>query len=127
MNKLIAFFLILLVGSTALAQNATTFRGVPTHTNPTIATSASTTCLAANSSRRMLTIQNNSASVIAISLTGATITSLTPSATNKIILLAATTGTYSCPSSYCTIAAITCYQTSGGNLDTISFVEGLVE
>ncbi len=74
----------------------------------------------------MLTVQNNSAANVMINLAGGTLTGIVPTSTNLGIVL--TPGSsYTCPASYCTIAAITCYQTSGGNINTVSITEGLQE
>lgn len=97
--------------------------GTPRAYNPSVADSTSVTCLAANRSRRMLTIQNNSAANIMISLTGATLSGIVPSGSNIGIVLSAGSS-YTCPASYCTGTAITCYQTSGVAITSISLIEG---
>jgi len=122
MNFKLIFLVLLLSCSTALADVAF-ITGTPTASNPTVATATSVTCLAANRSRRMLTIQNNSAADIMISLTGATLSGIVPTSTN-IGLVLEPGASYTCPASYCTGTAITCYQTSGGDINTISIVEG---
>lgn len=112
----------LLFSSTALGDVAFV-TGTPRASNPTVATASSVTCLAANRSRRMLTVQNNSGADVMISLTGATLTGIVPTLTNIGIVL--TSGSsYTCPASYCTGTAVTCYQTSGGDINTISLIEG---
>jgi len=98
-------------------------RNAVTSTQPTVATATSTTCLAANTSRRYFMIQNNTAANIMISLSGATLTGIVPSATNIGIVLAAGAN-YQSPPNYVPTGAITCYQTSGGSVNTISVMEG---
>jgi hypothetical protein len=94
-----------------------------TATQPTVTNATSFTCAAANASRRMLTIQNNSAANIMISLTGATLTGIVPTSTNIGFVLTAGSS-YTCPAQWCTSTAVTCYQTSGGSINTISVIEG---
>lgn len=112
----------ILITNTAYADVAF-ITGTPRASQPSVDTATSTTCLAANRSRRMLTVQNNSAANIMISLTGATLSGIVPSSTNIGIVLSAGSS-YTCPASYCTGTAITCYQTSGGTINTISVIEG---
>lgn len=104
----------------------TTYSGAFVTTTPTIATATSTTILAAKAHRKTLIIQNNSAANIMVSLSGATLTGIVPTATNIGYLLRSTAGSnelrltdQSLPS-----GAITAYQTSGGNLNTIVVIEG---
>lgn len=94
-------------------------------TTPSVATATSVTVLSANPSRKFLLIQNNTAANIMISLSGATLTGIVPSATNIGFVLAAGAdythefGTDSCPQ-----GAVTVYQTSGGTVRTIVVGEG---
>lgn len=100
-----------------------TYPGTPTATQPSVTTATSFTILAVNSARRTLTIQNNSAANILISLTGAALTGIVPTATN-IGLVLTPGSSYTSPPNYITTSAITCYQTSGGTINTVSVVEG---
>jgi len=97
-------------------------RLTPTETTPTINNATSTTIAAANTARRKIEIQNNSAANIMISMTGATLTGIVPSATNigKVIVPGAT---YESPDGCASVAAITAYQTSGGAINTVTVTE----
>lgn len=95
----------------------------PVHTNPNVANATSVTLLAANADRRYLLVQNNSAANIALSLDGGVLTGIVPTVTNECIVLAPG-ASYESPSHCCPVGAITCYQTSGGQINTISVVEG---
>jgi hypothetical protein len=95
----------------------------PVHTNPNVANATSVTLLAANADRRYLLVQNNSAANIALSLEGGVLTGIVPTVTNECIVLAPG-ASYESPSHCCPVGAITCYQTSGGSINTISVVEG---
>lgn len=104
----------------------TIYSGTFVTTTPTIATATSTTILAANPNRKTLIIQNNSAANIAIGLGGETLTGIVPTSTNKCYVLPSTAGSnvlilrdMSLPSN-----AITAYQTSGGNINTLVVIEG---
>lgn len=97
-------------------------RGTFTHTQPTIATATSSTLVASNTARRYLVVQNNSAANIMINLNNGTLTGIAPTSTNLGIVLAAG-ASYETPPNACPTAAVTCFQTSGGNLNTISVIE----
>lgn len=97
--------------------------GTPTITTPTFANASSVTLLAANSSRKYLLIQNNSAANIMISLSGQALTGIVPTSSNKGIVLAPG-DSYESPRAYITLSAITGYQTSGGSINTVVVVEG---
>lgn len=92
------------------------------HSNPSVTTATSTTIIAANTSRRYLLVQNNTAANICISLNAAVLTGIVPSNTNACIVLAAG-ATYESPQNACPTAAVTAYQTSGGTVTTITTVE----
>lgn len=97
-------------------------RATFTHTQPSVITATSFTCAAANTARRMVTIQNNSAANIMINLNNGTLTGIVPTSTNLGIVL--TPGSsYTTPANAAPTAAITCYQTSGGTINTISVTE----
>lgn len=98
-------------------------RQTPVETTPTVTNATSFTLVAANTARRYLLIQNNSAANVMVSLSGQVLTGIVPTSTNKGIVLPPL-ATYESPSNYCTVSAITIYQTSGGNINTISVVEG---
>ncbi len=94
-------------------------------TTPEVLTATSTTVLSANASRKFLLIQNNSAADIMVSLSGATLTGIVPTAANIGFVLIPDAsyshefGTDSCPQ-----GAVTVYQNSGGTLRTIVVGEG---
>jgi len=98
-------------------------RGVPVTTTPTIVTATSTVILAANDFRQKLEIQNCSAANIMINLEGATLTGIVPTATNKGFVLEPGRAWYN-DTNYIPTSDITCYQTSGGNINTVVVVEG---
>lgn len=104
----------------------TCYAGNTTTTTPTINSGANTTILAANPFRKFLLIQNNSAADVAIGLEGQTLTGIAPTSTNKCFVLKSTAGLnvirfdgFFLPGS-----AITCYQTSGGAINTVTVIEG---
>lgn len=96
--------------------------GAVTETTPTVATATSTTLLAANTARKYLLIQNNTAANIMISLSGKTLTGIVPTNTN-IGFVIAVGASYS-SDRFAPTGAITVYQTSGGTVNTISVAEG---
>lgn len=98
-------------------------RNTLTHTQPTVTNATSFTLVAANTQRKYLLIQNNSAANIMINLNNGTLTGIAPTSTNLGIVIAAG-ASYETPANFCPTAAVTCYQTSGGNLNTITVVEG---
>lgn len=100
--------------------------GNATTTTPTIATATSTELLAANGFRKFLLLQNNSAADIAIGLDGETLTGIAPTATNKCFVLKSTAGLniIRFDGNFVPSGAITAYQTSGGNINTLVVVEG---
>lgn len=104
----------------------TLYTGNTTTTTPTINTATSTTILAANPNRKFLIIQNNSAANIGISTEGATLTGIAPTSTNKCLVLSSTAGanTLMFDPMYVPSGAITCYQTSGAPINTVTVVEG---
>lgn len=99
------------------------YTGIPTETTPTIVTATSTTILAANTYRKWVRIQNNSAANIMFSLQGNTLTGIAPTSTNKGFVLAAG-GVYESTAAFVPVGAITCYQTSGGSINTVTVAEG---
>lgn len=99
-----------------------TVRKTFTHTQPTITTATSFTLLAANTARTYMLVQNNSAANIMINLNNGTLTGIVPTSTNLGIVLAPNQS-YESPPNACPVAAITVYQTSGGNINTVSVVE----
>lgn len=101
----------------------TLYGGNVTETTPTIANTTSTTILAANTQRRYLRIENRSAANIMVSLSGNTLTGIAPTATNKGIVLVAN-DKYESDPLFVPIGAITCYQSSGGSINTVVVVEG---
>ena len=110
------FFIALFLFSTALSAFAN-------ETTPTMLTATSVTVAAARPTRRYLQIQNNSAANILCSLVGNVLTGIVPTSTNKGIVLAAG-GRYEMPYPYIYTGAITCYQTSGGTINTVVIEEG---
>lgn len=100
----------------------TVVRGTFTHTQPTITTANSFACLAANTSRRGFLVENNSAANIMINVNNGTLTGIVPTSTNLGIVL--TPGSsYHTPPNASPTAIVRCYQTSGGDINTVSFVE----
>jgi hypothetical protein len=99
-------------------------RGTLTHTQPSVTTATSFTCAAANAERRYVMLQNNSGANIMINLNAGTLTGIVPTATNLGIVLVPG-ASYETPPNYAPTAAITCYQTSGVTINTISVVQGL--
>jgi len=104
----------------------TAYAGNTTTTTPTIATATSTAILTANSVRKCLIIQNNSAANIAIGLEGQTLTGITATSTNKCYVLPSTAGSnvLRFTEGFVPASAITAYQTSGGNINTLVVIEG---
>jgi len=104
----------------------TIYSGALVTTTPTINTASSTTILAANPTRKLLIIQNNSAANIMIGLNGETLTGITPSATNKGYVLPSSAGanTLCLKDMILPSGAITAYQTSGATLNTVVVIEG---
>lgn len=104
----------------------TAFTGNTTTTTPTIATATSTTVLSANGFRKFLLIQNTSGADIAIGLEGQTLTGIAATSTNKCFVLKNTAGlnTLHFDGNFVPGGAITAYQTSGGNINTLVVIEG---
>ena len=100
--------------------------GKATTTTPTIATASSTEILAANGFRNFLLIQNTSAADVAIGLNGETLTGIAATATNQCFVLKSTAGLniLRFDGNFVPAGAITCYQTSGSNINTVVVVEG---
>ena len=100
-----------------------------TTTTPDFASATSVTLAAANQNRQYLLIQNNSAAAIMISLNGATLSGIAPTASNKGLVIPAG-GSYEIyrqdllgapvPSG----DAITGYHTQSGTINTVVVVEG---
>lgn len=97
--------------------------GAPTSTTPTVTNTTSFTCLAANTTRKWFLVQNNSGANIMISLSNATLTGIVPTSTNIGIVLTPGSSYTSSPN-YVSTSAITCYQSSGGSINTIVVIEG---
>lgn len=121
-KRVSSLVLVLLIAATPAYAGTPPFSAIFSHTQPSVLTANSFTCLAANTLRKGLLIQNNSAANIMINLNGETLTGIVPTSTNKGIVIAAN-GTYVSPASNTPTAAVTCYQTSGGTINTISVVE----
>jgi hypothetical protein len=104
----------------------TNYAGNLTTSTPTIATATSTQVLPANGFRKFLLIQNNSAANIAISFSGATLTGIAPTSTNKCYVLPSTAGSnvVRFDNNFVPAGAITAYQASGGSINTLVVVEG---
>lgn len=102
------------------------FAGKTTTNTPTIATATSTTLIAANSVRKFLMIQNNSAANVAIGFEGQTLTGIAPTATNKCYVLPSTAGSniIRFDNQFVPGTAITVYQTSGSSINTVVVIEG---
>jgi len=99
------------------------YRGTPDDKTPSITTSTSFTILAANTARKYLLIQNNSAANIMVSLEGGTLTGIVPTSTNVGIVLIPG-ASYENPGHFCPLNLITAYQTSGGTINTVVVLEG---
>jgi len=100
----------------------TVIRGTFTHTQPTITTATSFACLAANASRRGLIIENNGSANIMINLDNGTLTGIVPTSTNLGLVLTPGSSYHSPPNASPT-AIVRCYQTTGGNINTVSIYE----
>lgn len=100
--------------------------GKATTTTPTIATASSTEILGANGFRKFLLIENTSGADVAIGLNGETLTGIAATSTNKCFVLKNTAGLniLRFDGNFVPSGAITCYQTSGGNINTVVVVEG---
>lgn len=96
--------------------------GTPTPTNPNVASGASVTIAAAREKRSYLEIQNNSAGNVMIGLAGQELTGIVPTLSNKGFVLEPGASWVS-SSDFCPDCAITCYQTSGVSINTISVLE----
>jgi hypothetical protein len=101
----------------------TSFGGAVTTTIPSVPDDASTVILAANPFRRYLSITNLGSNTFAISLTGATITSATPSTANPVIPFGSG-AQYANYFEFVPTGAITAYQNSGGALEELLVIEG---
>lgn len=101
----------------------TSFGGAVVTTIPNVPDSASTTILAANPYRRYLSITNIGSNTFAISLDGATITSVTPSTANPVVPFGSG-AQYANYFEFVPTGAITAYQTSGGALEELLVIEG---
>lgn len=121
-KKLFLLLIITFLPITVLAQDGIT--GIVfAHTQPSVTNATSFTCVAANENRKFLRIQNNSAANILINLAGGTLTGIAPTSTNLGIVLAAG-ASYDTPAGLVPTTAVTCYQASGGTINTISILEG---
>lgn len=123
--KLIPVLCVLLFSVNAYANPTPigAFGGTITHTQPSVTTATSFTCLAANTGRHYFMVQNNTAANIMINLAGGTLTGIVPTSSNLGIVLVPGANYESNPA-YASIGTITCYQTSGGTVNTISVMEG---
>lgn len=97
-------------------------RNTVTHTQPSVTNTTSFTLVAANTARRYMFIQNNSAANIMINLNNGTLTGIVPTATNLGIVIVPG-GNYETPPNAVPTAAITCFQSSGGTINTVSVME----
>lgn len=112
--------LALLAPAIAIAQ---TRQGSLTCTTPTITTATSFTVAAADAQRHYLLIQNNHNANILCSLTGATLTGIAPTSTNKGIVLVPG-ASYEANGSLIPVDVIKCYQASGGDINTVVVCTG---
>lgn len=94
-----------------------------TTTTPTVANTTSVAVLASNTSRKAALIQNGTAANICCSLSNATLTGIAPTATNFCSFVLTAGSSYSTPPNVTPTAAITCYQSSGGSVNTIMVTE----
>lgn len=101
---------------TTLNVNTRPYQGTVTHSSATV-TSASSTALAANSSRRYIFIQNNTAQDFWIRFDGAA-TAAAPSI--KVVVGAV----FSLENSFVTTQAVTVIKTGGGS-NTFSIMQGV--
>lgn len=104
----------------------TAYTGNTTTITPTIATATSTTILAANPFRKCLIIENNSGADVAIGLEGQALTGIAATATNKCYVLKNTAGLniLRFTDGFVPGGAITAYQTSGSDINTLVVVHG---
>ena len=107
-------------------MTAVSHAGNLTTTTPTIATATSVTIATARPYRNFLLIQNNSAANIALSFSGATLTGITPTATNFCYVLPSTAGSnvVRFDGTCIPAGAITAYQTSGSSINTVVVIQG---
>ena len=100
--------------------------GTPNATNPTVASGASVTLLAANANRKYLSVFNNHPTAnLAVSWSGASLTSATPGLSNPCDIIPPGGGGRSFPDGgYLPTSAITGYQSSGASTNLISVNEG---
>lgn len=117
------FFLFLVGGCPELTFAANTDRGTVVVTTPTMTTATSVTMVAAKPDRSTLLIQNDSAANICCSLTGAILAGIVPTSTNLCFVIPAG-GCYQSPPNMATTDAVTCYQTSGGTINTVYVHQG---
>lgn len=101
----------------------TLYSGAVVHSNPSLPTATSSTLLAANTSRRFLIIYNNSGGNIVLNFAGETLTSTTPSSTNKCVPLANASRMQFCDP-FVPTGAITVYHGQAGTITSVSVVEG---
>lgn len=107
-----------LMKSGALIVN-TSYKATVAYTNPSVANTTSVTVLAANANRKGYRVQNNSAANICCSEAGATLTNITGTSCNVLVPGASLDSKPNAVSQ----SAITCYQSSGGAITTITVAE----
>jgi hypothetical protein len=105
------------IGNVGVPTGVPGYGTTPTETNPTVANNTSTTILAAGT-RKGFGIQNNTAANIMISLSGATLTGIVPTASNIGIVLYPGQ-LYEPPSNDVSQSNITAYQSSGATTNQI--------
>lgn len=98
-------------------------RGTLTETTPTLLNTTSTTLVAANTNRKFLMIQNDGATNLAVSMSGAAITGVVPTSTN-IVMVLVPGASVSYENSFIPTGAVTGYQASGGTINTVYVAEG---
>lgn len=116
-------YTIATANSFGMAYTDGVYRSTGTHTQPTVTTATSFTLVAANTSRRYLLIQNNSAANILINVNNGTLTGIVPTSTNLGIVLIPG-ASYASPPNFAPTGIIKVYQASGGSINTVSVFEG---
>ena len=93
------------------------------HYNPTVDPSTSTQLLAANNARRYIAVLNTTGAAIMINLSGETLTGITPTSTNKGVVI--NNGSFFQTALMQPSSAITCYHTGASATNAIAVLEGI--
>lgn len=121
--KKISLYVLLFLSVTGVVLAAPPFTAQIIETTPTMANATSVTMVVPKEARKYLLIQNNSAANICCSLSGNVLTGIAPTATNKCFVITAG-GSIESNSIFVTSTSVTCYQASGGTINTVTVGEG---